>query len=165
VRIVQVSGEEQGNIPDFGRKAGGALGQGERSGTSRSSPPARARPGRRHTSAEAGASVLKSPGGDGVPQLVASGHWPGSSSSTIGSSHWMDRRAARGTLGPMPQFQVAQDLLNDRGVSDQADNLERSGAAGTDQVICFVHFLDPPSPADARRPVHRIRSSSFALAY
>ena len=41
----------------------------------------------------------------------------------------------RGALGPVPQLQVPQDLFNDRAVADQADDFERSGAAGTDEGI------------------------------
>ena len=42
-------------------------------------------------------------------------------------------RGRRRALGPVPHLQAAQDLFDDRGVSDQADDLEWSGAAGTDQ--------------------------------
>ena len=55
-------------------------------------------------------------------------------------------RARRRTLGPVPQLQVAQDLFDDRAVADQADDFEWSGAAGTDQGIRFVHFLNQPGP-------------------
>ena len=55
-------------------------------------------------------------------------------------------RARRRTLGPVPQLQVAKDLLENRAVVDQADDFERPAAAGADQGIRFVDFLDPPSP-------------------
>jgi hypothetical protein len=41
---------------------------------------------------------------------------------------------------------VAQDFLDDRAFAEQADDLERSGAAGTNQGIRFVHFLNQPGP-------------------
>jgi hypothetical protein len=63
-------------------------------------------------------------------------------------------RARRRTLGPVSQLQVAQDLFNDRGLADQADDCNWSEAAGADQRIRFLHFLKQPrprAPAGARK--------------
>ena len=57
-------------------------------------------------------------------------------------------------LGPVPQLQVAQDLFYDRAVADEADDFQWSRAAGTNQGIRVIHFLDQPgprTPALARR--------------
>ena len=40
------------------------------------------------------------------------------------------RRGRRRPLGPVPQLQMPQDLFNDRALADQADDFQRSGAAG-----------------------------------
>ena len=44
---------------------------------------------------------------------------------------------------------MAQDFLDYRAVADQADDFQRSGAAGTDQRVRFVHFLNQPRPRAA----------------
>jgi hypothetical protein len=74
----------------------------------------------------------------------------------------MDRSrggARRRTLGLVPQLQVAQDLLNDRGVADQTDDRKRSEAARTDEGIRFVH-----SPPLAAIPVPARRADSSPLS-
>jgi hypothetical protein len=121
--------------------------QGERSGTSRSSPPARAGAGWRHTSAQARASVLKSPGAE-----AASAGRLRPLAGIVKFDDWLivlDRahgRAGRRTLGPVPQSQVAEDLLDDGAGADQADDLKGSRAAGADQGIGFVDSLHQPPP-------------------
>jgi len=52
----------------------------------------------------------------------------------------------RRALRPVPEFQVAQDLLDHRPVADQADDFERARAVRANQGVRFVHFLYQPSP-------------------
>ena len=52
----------------------------------------------------------------------------------------------RRPLGTVPQLQVPEDLCNDRAVADQADDFKWSGAAGADQRMRLVHFLNQPRP-------------------
>ena len=55
-------------------------------------------------------------------------------------------RARRRTLRLIPQLQVPEDLLDDRSIADQADDLKWSGAAATDQRVRFGYLLDQPGP-------------------
>ena len=52
----------------------------------------------------------------------------------------------RRPVGTVAQLQVPEDLCNDRAVADQADDFKWSGAAGADQRMRLVHFLNQPRP-------------------
>ncbi len=54
--------------------------------------------------------------------------------------------ARRRTLGAVAQLQVPEDLLDNRGVADQADDPKWSGAAWTEQGIGLVYLRDQPGP-------------------
>jgi hypothetical protein len=55
-------------------------------------------------------------------------------------------RRRRRTLGPIPEFQGAQDIFDHGALIDQADDFQRAGAARANEWIRFVHFLDKPRP-------------------
>ena len=52
----------------------------------------------------------------------------------------------RRTLGPVPEFQVAQDFFDHGAVADQTDDFERAGAGRANQWGRFVHLLNQPRP-------------------
>jgi hypothetical protein len=59
-------------------------------------------------------------------------------------------------MRPVPQFEVAQDLLDDRSVADQAEDLHESGAPRADQggrLVDFLYQPGPGAPAGARELV------------
>lgn len=65
----------------------------------------------------------------------------------VARSRW--RRRGRRTLGPVPQFRVAQDLFDDRAVPDLADDFQWFRATGTNQAVSFVHSSNQPCPRTA----------------
>jgi hypothetical protein len=151
-----VAWEHPRNIPDrplkVGRKRGRRGGREERGVVLGSRSASGADSG--HTSAQGTAAVLKArergaASGRVVRPLVGdvkAGDLLVVFDGSIG-------RRRRRTLGPVPQLQVPQDLLNDRTVADQADDGKRSRAAGTNQGRRFVDFLNQPgsgAPAGAR---------------
>ena len=156
--MARAAWEHAQNIPGFGREAAAApvqrsrrSGKGgvERSGTCRPSPASRAGADFGHTPTEARAGLLQR------ERDTASGGCVRPEAGLVRIDDLLmvldgsPCRTRRRTFGPVPQLQVAQDLFNDRAVADQADDLERSGAAGTDQGIRFVHFLDQPGPGSS----------------
>ena len=66
-------------------------------------------------------------------------------------------RARRRAPGPVPQLQVAEDLLADRAFADQADDFERSAAAGTNRGPASYTFL-----VSRARERLRLRANSSA---
>ncbi len=60
-----------------------------------------------------------------------------------GGEGWAMRRGG-------PQAEVAQDLLDHRGLFDEGDDAHGSGTAGTDERIDFVHLLDEARPGALR---------------
>ena len=52
----------------------------------------------------------------------------------------------RWPLRSIPQLEVTQDSFNGGAVVDQADNIERAAATGTQQGIGFVNPLNQPRP-------------------
>ena len=62
----------------------------------------------------------------------------------IMKSSW--RRRGRRALRPLPKLQVAQDLFDDARSIDQAYDLQRAVATGTDQRVRLVDLLNKPCP-------------------
>ena len=55
-------------------------------------------------------------------------------------------RRGRWAFRSIPQFEVAQDFLDDGVIIDEADNFERAAATGTHQGVRFVDLLNKPRP-------------------
>jgi hypothetical protein len=51
----------------------------------------------------------------------------------------------RRTFRLVPWFHVAQDCIDGRGAVNEANDLERTAATGTDQQVGFVYLLNQVS--------------------
>jgi len=71
-------------------------------------------------------------------------------------------RRRRRALGAVPQFQMAQDSLDDAGAVDQTDDFERAAATRANPRVRFVHLLDEPRPG-APQPAREVIGATGML--